>query len=78
MLQLIFIHYCDKQFVIESCFVHDQARVKTSCRSNCVVRSNIKRMCWLLPLTSFNKIAIQATAQMAADKEAVGLSKVDM
>ena len=29
-------------------------------------------------LTRFNKIAIQATAQMAADKEAVGLSSVHM
>ena len=28
--------------------------------------------------TRFNKIAIQATAQMAADKEAVGLSRVNM
>ena len=28
--------------------------------------------------TRFNKIAIQATAQMAADKEAVGLSRVHM
>ena len=27
-------------------------------------------------LTRFNKIAIQARAQMAADKEAVGLSRV--
>ena len=27
-------------------------------------------------LTRFNKIAIQATADMAADKEAVGLSRV--
>ena len=29
-------------------------------------------------LTRFKKIAIQATAQMAADKEAFGLSRVDM
>ena len=31
----------------------------------------------MMTLTRFNKIAIQATAQMAADKEAVGLSRVD-
>ena len=29
-------------------------------------------------LTRFNKIATQATAQMAADKEAVGLPRVQM
>ena len=29
-------------------------------------------------LTRFNKFAIQARAQMAADKEAVGLSRVHM
>ena len=29
-------------------------------------------------ITRLNKIVIQATAQMAADKEAVGLSRVDM
>ena len=28
--------------------------------------------------TRFNKISIQATAQMAADKEAIGLSRVHM
>ncbi len=31
-----------------------------------------------LDLTRLNKIAIQARAQMAADKEAVGLSRVHM
>ena len=34
--------------------------------------------CWWFDLTRANKIAIQATAQMAADKEAVGLSRVNM
>ena len=29
-------------------------------------------------LTRFNKIAIHATAQMAEDKEAVGISRVHM
>ena len=29
-------------------------------------------------LTQFGKIAIQATAQMAEDKEAIGLSRVHM
>ena len=33
-------------------------------------------LCCHLDLTRFNKIAIQARAQMAADKEAVGLSRV--
>ena len=32
----------------------------------------------MINLTRFNKIAIQARAQMAADKEAVGLSRVHM
>ena len=36
----------------------------------------IKLLLLLLLLTIFNKIAIQATAHMAADKEAVGLSRV--
>ena len=32
----------------------------------------------VIDLTRFNKIAVQAIAQMAADKEAVGLSRVNM
>ena len=47
------------------------------CIIGCVATFFLTIWCdWEYDLTRCNKIAIQATAQMAADKEAIGLSRI--
>ena len=42
----------------------------------CIIRRETQKKLMHSFVTRFNKFAIQARAQMAADKEAVGLSRV--